>query len=213
MHPYLRAANVTWKGLDLKDVKQMNFSPSELSTYALEVGDVLVAEASGSASEVGKPAIWDGSIPNCCFQNTLLRLRSTRLTPDYLYFVLLALARGGTFARASKGVGIHHLSKAGLAGLEVEVPSLNAQERLVNAIRDRQERFEELEAALVACSRRVAHLRSAVLAAAFSGKLVHRGASDESASVLVERIATERVLSNGHKPTKARGQRRRMARA
>src|SRR5438105_1410381 len=72
MRPYLRAANVTWAGLDLSDVNEMHFTENESVTFELRPGDVLVAEASGSASEVGKPAIWRDQIPNCCFQNTLL---------------------------------------------------------------------------------------------------------------------------------------------
>jgi hypothetical protein len=42
MVPYLRAANVTWDGLDLSDVKQMNFTVAEVSIYRLKPGDVLV---------------------------------------------------------------------------------------------------------------------------------------------------------------------------
>lgn len=196
MHSYLRAANVTWTGLDLTDVKEMNFSPSEVETYALRAGDVLVAEASGSASEVGKPAIWDGSIATCCFQNTLLRVRSNYLTPDYLYLVLLALARSGTFARASRGVGIHHLSKAGLSGLEVEVPTLATQRRLVDAIRRQQDRVQALESALTMGLGRARRLRSSVLSAAFCGKLVPQDPMDEPAAALVEQIAGLHTSSN-----------------
>jgi type I restriction enzyme, S subunit len=47
-----------------------------------------VAEASGSASEVGKPALWNDELPVCCFQNTLLRLRSDALLPEYLYYAM-----------------------------------------------------------------------------------------------------------------------------
>jgi type I restriction enzyme, S subunit len=202
MYPYLRAANVTWNGLDLSDVKEMNFSRAEMSTYALKAGDVLVAEASGSASEVGKPAIWDGSIPNCCFQNTLLRLRSNHLTPDYLYYVLLALARSGAFARASKGVGIHHLSKGGLTKLEVEVPPIATQQALVGAIRDQQERLSDVEKALVIAVKRVGRLRASILSAAFSGKLVPQKLNDESATVLLDRIASQQASSNGRKPVR-----------
>lgn len=171
MIPYLRAANVTWRGLNLTDVKEMNFTPSEVSTYRLRRGDVLVAEASGSASEVGKPALWDESLPICCFQNTLLRLRSNDLLPEYLYFVILALARSGAFARASKGVGIHHLSKSGLAGVAVEVPSLDDQGKLVQQIVEQQQHYADLEAAINLGLRRAASLRSAILSSAFTGKL------------------------------------------
>ena len=207
MVPYLRAANVTWDGLDLTDVKKMNFAPSDVSSYRLHQGDVLVAEASGSASEVGKPAIWDGSIMDCCFQNTLLRIRSERLVPEYLHFVLLALARSGVFARASKGVGIHHLSKAGLSHVMVEVPPLQAQHELVRIISEQQAGYAALDRAIGIQLRRADRLRAAILVAAFSGKLVPQDPDDEHAGMLLDRIATERSSSSGHKPTRTRKRR------
>src|ERR1043166_6056412 len=48
---YVRAANLKWTGLDLSDVLDMEFTPGELATYRLRDGDVLLAEASGSAGE------------------------------------------------------------------------------------------------------------------------------------------------------------------
>ena len=73
---YIRAANIRWHGLDLSDVLEMNFRPEELKIYRLEPGDVLLSEASGSASEVGKAAVWQGELEDCCFQNTVIRFRS-----------------------------------------------------------------------------------------------------------------------------------------
>src|SRR5438552_365065 len=105
MRPYLRAANVTWDGLDLSDVKRMNFTETESGVYELRSGDVLVAEASGSADEVGKAAIWRGEIDDCCFQNTLIRVRTRGPLPEYLRYFLLAEARSGRIGRASPGVG------------------------------------------------------------------------------------------------------------
>jgi type I restriction enzyme S subunit len=40
---YVRAANITWNGLDLSDVLDMDFRPSELASYRLQPGDVLLA--------------------------------------------------------------------------------------------------------------------------------------------------------------------------
>ena len=76
MRPYMRAANVTWQGISLHDVKEMDFTPDDFATYALQRGDRLLSEASGSASEVGKPAIWNDEVQDCCFQNTLIRVRA-----------------------------------------------------------------------------------------------------------------------------------------
>jgi type I restriction enzyme, S subunit len=55
MRPYVRAANITWGGWDLPDVKQMNFDYQDFKRFKLQLGDVLINEGSGSADEVGKP--------------------------------------------------------------------------------------------------------------------------------------------------------------
>lgn len=145
MRPYLRAANVTWSGLDLRDVKEMNFTEDESAVYELRRGDVLVAEASGSADEVGKPALWRGEIDGCCFQNTLIRVRSLRPLPEYLRYFLLAEAQSGRIGRASPGVGIHHIGAGRLAAWRVAVAPLSEQRRIVTAI---EEHLSRLDAAV-----------------------------------------------------------------
>lgn len=144
MRPYLRAANVTWSGLDLTDVKEMNFSERESDTHELRAGDVLVAEASGSASEVGKPALWRGEIEGCCFQNTLVRVRSRGPLPEYLRYFLLSEARSGRLGDAAPGVGIHHIGATRLSAWRVRMPPLSEQRRIVAAI---DECFSHLDAA------------------------------------------------------------------
>src|SRR5665213_378440 len=115
MRPYVRAANVGWDGLLLGDVKQMNFTDPEMNVYRLEPGDLLLGEASGSAKEVGKPAIWNGEIEDCAFQNTLLRVRPRDADSRYLLHFFKHEAELGNFASQSRGVGIHHLGKDALA--------------------------------------------------------------------------------------------------
>ena len=86
MRPYLRSANVTWSGIDLGDVKEMNFDDADFERYRLRNGDLLLNEASGSSNEVGKPAVWRGEIDGCCFQNTLLRIQPRELDRRYVYW-------------------------------------------------------------------------------------------------------------------------------
>ena len=169
MRPYLRAANVTWKGLDLSDVKQMHFSEDEVAKYRLVPGDILVAEASGSRGEVGKPAVWRDEIKDCCFQNTLLRVRARGPLPEYLRYYLLSEAISGRLGDAARGVGIHHLGAAGLSTFPVPIAPAEEQARIVGKLEEHISRLDEAENSLHSAERRVRQLRAAVLESAVAG--------------------------------------------
>ena len=164
MRPYLRAANVTWNGLALDDVREMHFSPSEVATFRLASGDILLSEASGSASEVGKPAMWRNEINDCCFQNTLLRVRTRYLESAYLLWFFKWLALSGQFARGSRGVGIHHLGAKALSEWNVPVPPLPEQDRIVAAIEEQFSRLDAGVAALERVRQNLSRMRSAAFA-------------------------------------------------
>ncbi|MCA9928614.1 MAG: restriction endonuclease subunit S [Anaerolineales bacterium] len=172
MHPYLRAANATWNGVDLSDVMEMNFKPSELETYRLKKGDILLSEASGSANEVGKPFIWKEQIPDCCFQNTLIRVRLFDLPPDYLHLHFYTDAQTGRFGRIAKGVGIHHLGANRLAEMPVAIPPLAEQERIVAEVERRLSVITATEQIITANLARAERLRQSILHRAFTGQLV-----------------------------------------
>ena len=192
MRPYLRAANVTWQGISLGDVKKMNFDDTDFATYKLEPGDLLLNEASGSPSEVGKPAIWNGEIEDCCFQNTLLRLRPHEIDVGYLYWYCYAAARSGRFGDAGRGVNIRHLGKQGLARFPVLIPPIEQRGQIIGRLEDEFQQTATLEQAARSALDRVAALRRSILAAAFSGQLAPQDPNNEPASVLLERMATSR---------------------
>ena len=201
MRPYLRSANVTWQGISLSDVKQMNFNEADFATFKLEPGDLLLNEASGSPSEVGKPAIWNGEIENCCFQNTLLRLRPHEIDVGYLYWYCYAAARSGRFGDAGRGVNIRHLGKQGLARFPVLIAPIEQRGQIVGRLENEFQQAATLEQAARSALDRVAALRRSILAAAFTGQLVPQDPSAEPASVLLERIETAR--SSEEKPRRA----------
>ncbi|ONK12036.1 restriction endonuclease subunit S [Streptomyces sp. MP131-18] len=193
MRSYLRAANVGWDGLRLGDVKKMNFSDTEAEIYRLHPGDILLTEASGSAGEVGKAAIWNGEINDCSFQNTLLRVRASEaVSPAYLHHFLRHEALRGAFRASTRGVGIHHLGAAKLAAWPVPLPPPGEQSRIVRTIEETSFCVEKLRNTLQGASDRSRSLRKALLDRAFSGRLVPQDPDDEPASVLLDRIRAER---------------------
>lgn len=149
MRPYLRAANVTWRGLDISDVKEMDFTALESDTYELRPGDLLLAEGSGSPGEVGKPAQYKAEIDGCCFQNTLLRVRlPDGLSSDFYEHYFRSEALTGRFAVAARGVGIRHLGAAGLSRWSVPVPPPAEQLRIAGAIEEALSKLDAGEAGL-----------------------------------------------------------------
>jgi type I restriction enzyme S subunit len=119
MSPYLRAANVKDGTLDLTDIKEMNFSPSEQEVFSLRPGDILITEGSGSLSTVGASAVWSSEIEGrVCFQNTLLRLRPRSGTdPQFLAWWCRHAFASGMFAGVAMGANIFHLSAERVRGL------------------------------------------------------------------------------------------------
>lgn len=193
MRPYLRSANITWRGWDLSDVKEMNFTPSEFEAFRLRTGDVLLNEGSGSAKEVGKPAIWNGEIEGVCFQNTLLCVRPHAYSAELLRYGLLYLALSGQFIANTKGVNIIHIGKAGLAKTKLPVPPQDEQQSILARFDAAFGRADRLEAEAARARALLDRLESAILAKAFRGELVPQDPNDEPASVLLDRIRAERA--------------------
>jgi type I restriction enzyme S subunit len=165
--PYIRAANVTWRGIDVSDVKSMGFpNPAR---YRLAFGDILLAEASGSASEVGKPAVWRDEVPGACYQKTLIRIRCNpeRLSYQFAYYFFLHTCLSGQFARLAPGVGILHLTAERMLVWPTVAPPLQIQASIVAELDRRLSIVREVEAAVDANLKRAKALRQAVLAKAF----------------------------------------------
>lgn len=203
--PYIRSANITWDGLDLTDVKEMGFPNAK--RYRLEYGDILLAEASGSPMEAGKPVIWRNEIPGAYYQKTVLRVRAIdkdSLLPGFLRLVFLHDCVSGKFARLAPGVGIVHITAERLSEWAVPIPPLMEQHRIVGEVSRIESCMNEATTEATNQLKRLPRLRQAVLKWAFEGKLVDQDSTDEPASVLLERIKMEGAQAQGAKQKKPR---------
>lgn len=166
---YIRAANITERGIDVSDVLEMEFSPMERERFALREGDIVLSEASGSLSQVGKPAVWRDELPLCCFQNTVLRLRSAVVGPKYVLVAFQHFYTNSVFAKVAGGVGINHLGAEKFSAIPFPLPALAEQTRIVAEVERRLSVVEELEAVVSANLQRATRLRRSILQQAFSG--------------------------------------------
>ncbi len=168
---YIRAANITERGLDISDVLDMEFSPAERERFTLHSGDIILSEASGSPSQVGKPAVWRNEVPLCCFQNTVLRLRPVVVYEKYVLATFQHFYTNSVFAKVAGGVGINHLGAEKFSVIPFPLPPLAEQKRILEEVERRLSVVEELESLVTTNLQRATRLRQSILQKAFEGKL------------------------------------------
>jgi type I restriction enzyme, S subunit len=93
-----------------------------------------------------------------------------------------------------------NLSVGTIKNLLINVPPMGEQIQIVRRTMARVDAVDDLMQHVDDLTRRQDALRSSVLAAAFSGKLVTQNPDDEPASILLKRITPDRVSANGHRP-------------
>ena len=169
---YIRAANITENGLKLDDILEMEFTPSERKKYYLKSGDIVVSEASGSAKQVGKPAIWKNEISKCCFQNTVIRLRLTADYSDYVFWYLKYLYLSGKIAKLVGGVGINHLGAKKFSDIEIPIIDLTAQLNMVQTIEKKMSQCDSVCKTIDTALAQADAMRQSILKQAFEEGIV-----------------------------------------
>ncbi len=145
--PYLRVANVHRGALDLTQVKSLRVMPAELTRTRLIAGDLLVVEGHGNREEIGRVAIWDGSVDPCVHQNHLIRVRcdESRVLPRYAEAYLNSHIGRRTLLRAANTTsGLNTISTSDVRSVQLPLPPLSDQRRFVAAIEVVDERIAEM---------------------------------------------------------------------
>ncbi|WP_315757895.1 MULTISPECIES: hypothetical protein [unclassified Bradyrhizobium] len=194
MRPYLRVANVFEDRIDVSDVLEMNFTPSEFEIYRLQHGDILLNEGQ-SPELVGRPAMFRDELNDVCFQNTLIRFRAYPGTsPGFALLVFRAYLHNGRFRSIAKWTtNIAHLGVKRFSQLEFPLPPLVEQERIVTEAARRQEIAESLSINLSNILTQVDAVRHAALTLAFTGKLVSPISDDLSAGIMLDQVRMARA--------------------
>ncbi len=142
--PFLRVANVTAQGLKLEEIHAIELFDGELERYRLRRGDLLVVEGNGSASQIGRAAVWDGSIEDAVHQNHLIRVRpGCLLNERFLGLVWNSPSNRAELARiASSTSGLHTLSVGKLKKIMLPLPPMDEQRRIVDLVEDHLSRLD-----------------------------------------------------------------------
>lgn len=189
--PYLRVANVYANDLRLDDISEIGITDAELNKTRLKAGDLLLVEGNGSLDQIGRVAMWDGSIEDCSHQNHLIRWRAGhQINPRFVLFYLLSPVGRAQIEKVAKSTsGLHTLSVSKVAALSLNVPGVEEQEEIVRRVETLFAFADRIEARLKAAQTATERLTPALLSKAFRGELVPQDPNDEPATELLRRLA------------------------
>ncbi len=129
--PYLRVANVFDCFFDYSDVLSMDFDERDFETFRLQKGDILLNEGQ-SRELVGRCAIYDGAIDDCCFQNTLIRYRAGEdILSEYAFAYFQFCFNFGRFSAISgQTTSVAHLGADRFGSLRLPIPPKDIQREI-----------------------------------------------------------------------------------
>ena len=130
--PYLRVANVFYNRLDLREILEIGVKEEEIEKTLLQAGDLLFVEGNGSIEQIGRVAIWDGSIDPILHQNHLIKARFNNeiIAPEYaLFYFMLQDGRQQIISKSVSTSGLNTLSVNKVSSLLLPIPPIALQKQ------------------------------------------------------------------------------------
>lgn len=168
--PYLRVANVYRDFLDLREIKTIRVTEAEAKRVCLKKEDILIVEGHGNPTEIGRSAVWDGSIQNCLHQNHLIRVR---VNTDYAlpvfisFYINSAGGRQQMFKAGKTTSGLNTISTKNVKETLVLLPPLSLQKQFITIV----EKVETLKTKYVQSLTELQFLYDSLSQRAFKGNL------------------------------------------
>jgi type I restriction enzyme S subunit len=172
--PVLRLTALRDGRVDLAERKAGAWSATDAERFLVQRGDFLIARGNGSLRLVGRGGLVTDDPDPLAYPDTLIRARPdpTIISPEFLALVWNAPAIRRQIEKAAKTTaGIYKINQKDVAAVQVPVPALIDQERIVRAVTAARESVSKLGSEVGRSRIRGTALRRSLLAAAFSGQL------------------------------------------
>ena len=186
MLTYITTSNLYWDRFELDSIKEMPFTDAEIDKYTVKKGDLLVCEG----GDIGRSAIWNYD-DEIRIQNHIHRLRSyVSLSNRFYYYVLYLWKKQERIG--GQGIGLQSLSSKALHKILVPLPPTNEQQNIVDKLDYIFNFISDLDIQKDDFLSLVDLTKSKILDLGIQGKLVPQNPEDEPASMLLERIRSEK---------------------
>jgi type I restriction enzyme S subunit len=172
--PVLRLTALRDGRIDLTERKAGAWSAIDADRFLVQRGDFLIARGNGSLRLVGRGGLVTDDPDPVAYPDTLIRARPdpTIISPEFLALVWNAPTIRRQIERAAKTTaGIYKINQKDVGAVQVPVPALSDQERMVRTVTDAREAVAKLGSEIARFRTRGAALRRSLLTAAFSGQL------------------------------------------
>jgi type I restriction enzyme S subunit len=188
----LRTSDISGGTVDWSQVPGCDSLPDDLSRYLLAPGDIVVSRA----GSVGVSYLIR-SCPEAIFASYLIRFRPVDpISAEFVAFFLRSPSYWQAIADQTTGIAIPNVNGSKLSQLEIPLPPLAEQRRIVAQIEVLLARTAMARERLTGVTTVVRRLRQSVLAAAVAGRLTadwrEANLGTEPASELLSRVDADR---------------------
>ena len=191
--PLIRMGNVDYKGhLDLRDLKHVQLSNSEVARFRLQEGDIIF-NRTNSKELVGKTGLWDAEIDAVAASYFIrVRVDHKQIIPTFLWaFMNCSYMKKILLATARGAIGQANINSSELRAMVIYKPPLDQQHLFTN-------RWKQIRATIpqrIGDQTDLDNLFSTLLQHAFSGQLTAKWREARIKELLAEMEQQARLLN------------------
>lgn len=171
--PILRIPNVKSGYVDASDLKFAELSDDEKANLKLSEGDLLLVRSNGSVDLVGRTALVRSTDVQFGYAGYLMRLRLNKelVCPDFLNFCFQSYdMRLQIQLPARSTTGVHNINSKEVMNLELSLPPLNEQHKIVRIITNLFAKADVIESRYLKAMPLLDRIERSILSKAFKGE-------------------------------------------
>ena len=194
----LRITDIQNNDVQWDTVPYTDFDINKAESYLLNDGDILFAR---TGATVGKSYLVQGLKEEAIYASYLIRVQTyDAVLPQYVKFYFESGYYWEQIVQESVGVGQPNVNGTILGNLNIPIPPIHEQGRIVSELSKWMGIIDRIEQGKIDLRTIIKEAKSKILDLAIHGKLVSQDPNDEAASELLKRINPNAQITcdNGH---------------
>ena len=182
----LRITDIQNNNVQWNNVPYTDFDSNKAESYLLNDGDILFAR---TGATVGKSYLVQGLTEKAIYASYLIRVQTyDAVLPQYIKFYFESGYYWEQIEQESVGVGQPNVNGSILGNLQIPIPPIHEQNRIVLELTRWKDIIDAIEDGTIELESYVKQTKSKILDLAISGKLVPQDPNDEPAIEILRRI-------------------------